>query len=62
MSSNSKFACFLCETSYGSEARLKVHKDEEHAGEMFLCLACTKAVSFFPPTAKPTNTPAWCTR
>ena len=56
MSSNSKFACSLCETSYGSEARLKVHEEEEHTGEMFQCLACTKAVSLFSPTAKPTNT------
>ena len=48
MSSSSKFACSLCETSYGSEASLKTHEEEEHAGEMFRCLACTRAVSLFP--------------
>ena len=48
MSSSSKFACSLCENSYVSEARLKVHEEEEHAGEMFRCLACTRAVSLFP--------------
>ena len=48
MSSSSKFACSLCETSYVSEARLKVHEEEDHAGEMFRCLACTKAVALFP--------------
>ena len=48
MSSSSKFACSLCETSYVSEASLKTHEEEEHAGEMFRCLACTKAVSLFP--------------
>ena len=48
MSSSSKFACSLCETSYGSEASLKAHEEEDHAGEMFRCLACTKAVALFP--------------
>ena len=48
MSSSSKFACSLCETSYGSEASLKAHEEEDHAGEMFRCLACTRAVSLFP--------------
>ena len=48
MSSSSEFACSLCETSYGSEASLKTHEEEDHAGEMFRCLACTRAVSLFP--------------
>ena len=48
MSSSSKFACSLCERSYESEARLAVHEKEDHAGEMFRCLACTQAVSLFP--------------
>ena len=40
MSASSKFACSLCETSYVIEARLKVHKEEDHAEEMlFCCLA-----------------------
>ena len=48
MSGSSKFVCSLCETSYVTEARLKVHEEVEHAGEMFRCLACTQAVSLFP--------------
>ena len=48
MSVSPKFVCSLCETSYVSEARLKVHEEAEHAGEMFRCLACTKSVSLFP--------------
>ena len=48
MSGSPKFVCSLCETSHVSEARLKVHEEAEHAGEMFRCLACTKSVSLFP--------------
>ena len=48
MSSSSKFACSFCETSYESEAILRVHEEAEHAGEMFRCLACTQTVSLFP--------------
>ena len=48
MSDSAQFACCLCETSYGTEARLRVHEEEDHAGEMFRCLACTQAVSLFP--------------
>ena len=47
-SGSGQFACFLCETSYGSEARLRVHEEADHAGEMFRCLACTQAVALFP--------------
>ena len=48
MSVSSKFACSLCETSYVTEARLRVHEEEDHAEEMFRCLACTQAVTLFP--------------
>ena len=48
MSASSKFACSLCETSYVTEARLRVHEEEDHAEEMFRCLACTQAVTLFP--------------
>ena len=48
MSSRFKFACSFCETSYESEAILRVHEEAEHAGEMFRCLACTQTVSLFP--------------
>ena len=48
MSDSSQFACCLCESSYVTEARLRVHEEEDHAGEMFRCLACTQAVTLFP--------------